>query len=170
MVRRGSVSPDAFPLKRKKGSGTLATPLPLLRRGRCPLAFERHAQGGGCHFPLHQPQSGRGREVLYPCRSDQGVPVPGHEGVAILPPMKSELEVPKMNVPGFNAEASLYRTSEPYRFAASRVYARMNSDAVVAQAAQSFRHGCWCVGTLHCVSLDGWVYCYWGPPYHCYCG
>ena len=49
-----------------------------------PLALEQHAQHRRCHLRLYQPQHRFHGEVFCARRCDRGVPIPGHENVAVL--------------------------------------------------------------------------------------
>lgn len=59
------------------------------------------------------------------CQCDRGVPIPRDKDVALLVlinPTKRGLEMNAMNMPGFTAETSLYKTSGSYQSVAARGY------------------------------------------------
>ena len=73
-----------------------STPPPRTFRAQCladrdrgaTVALERRAQDRRRHLLLHQPPDRRHREVLHARRRHRGVPVPRHQAVAVLRPLR----------------------------------------------------------------------------------
>jgi hypothetical protein len=68
-------------------------------------------------------------------------------------------------IPGFTAELSFHGKSGPkYAGRGQSITERASQELIVPQ----FIHGCRCNGTLHCYPPPI-RYCFYGPPYKCYC-
>jgi hypothetical protein len=71
-----------------------------------------------------------------------------------------------MTIPGFTGQLSLYKGSGVYRAAfGSQGFAGKSQ---IGPQQLHLARGCRCYGTLHCFPPPI-GYCYYGPPYRCYC-